>query len=216
MRIAVFSDVHGDLPALQAVLRAIDGHRPVHLIVAVGDHCLIGNEPAEVWDTLQATGCVCIYGNEDDSLFHDHAGDPRSPWMARNLAARPVTREALGPGRLAAIHALPRAFRLSPAPGQDVLFVHANLHGTYGFAFNMESSEAALARLYGGANARVICCGHYHQAAMREWQGMTLVNVASVSLPVDGQPLAGYTLLDWDGAMWQIAQYRVPRDPAGS
>lgn len=212
MRIAVFSDVHGNLPALAAVLRAIDGRRPMQLIVAAGDHCLIGAHPAETWDALQEAGCVCLFGNEDDALFHDRVSDIHSPWTAQNLAARPVARKALGPARLAAIHALPRTLRVSPAPGQDALFVHANLHGPYGFAFSAQMPDATLARLYGGAHARIICCGHYHQAAVREWDGTTLVNVASVSLPVDNQSLAGYTLLDWDGAAWQVTQYRVPYD----
>lgn len=51
---------------------------------------------------------------------------------------------------------------------------------------------------------------------MREWGGMTLVNVASVSLPVDEQPLAGYTLLDWDGTAWHVTQYRVPYNSTGA
>lgn len=216
MRIALFSDVHGNLAALRAVLAAIDAHRPVQMIVAAGDHCLAGPRPAETWDALHAAGCVCIYGNEDDALFHDRIGDPNSPWAARNLALRPPTRAALGPTRLAAMRAMPRSLRLSPAPGHGVLIVHANIHGPYGYALNATMPEATIARLYGGADARVVCCGHYHEAAVREWQGMTLVNVASVSLPVDGQPLAGYTLLDWDDESegWAVQQFRVPYDAA--
>jgi len=213
MRIAVFSDVHGNLPALIAVLRAIDGHRPVHFIVAVGDHCLVGDQPAAVWDMLQAAGCIGLLGNEDIRIWRDKRSDPKeNRWTAITKARIPWYQEMLGDERLAALQALPRSVRFSPAPGQDILFVHANVHGPYGFAFNAEMPDATLQRLYGGANARVICCGHYHQAAVREWQGTTLVNVASVSLPVDEQPLAGYTLLNWNGTAWHVTQYRVPYD----
>lgn len=219
MRIALFSDVHGNLAALRAVLAAIDAHRPVHLIVAAGDHCLGGVRPAETWDALQEAASACLLGNEDARLWHDRPATHPGRWHALNTAQIPWTANALGPERLAAMRAMPRSLRLSPAPGQDVLIVHANIHGPYGWAFNAAASGATLRRLYGGANARVVCCGHYHEAAVREWDGMTLVNVASVSLPVDGRPLAGFTLLDWhgdteEGGGWRVRQFRTPYDAA--
>jgi len=223
VRIALFSDVHGNLTALRAVLAAIEAHRPVQMIVAAGDHSLIGPRPAETWDALYEAGCVCIYGNEDDALFHDALRGVPDKWAATYTTKRAFSRADLGPERLAAMRAMPRSLRLSPASGQDVLIVHANIHGPYGWAFNAGSSDATLQRLYGGANARVICCGHYHEAAVRAWEDagehVTLVNVASVSLPLDGQPLAGLTLLDWNGdsgdsAAWAVRQFRVPYDAA--
>ena len=218
MRIALFSDVHGNLTALRAVLAGIAAHRPVQMLVAAGDHCLAGPRPAETWDALQEAGCVCLYGNEDDALFHDELRGVPEKWAATYIAKRAFSRVNLGAERLTAMRAMPRSLRLSLAPGQDVLIVHANLHGPYGFAFNATMPEATIARLYGGANARVICCGHYHEAAMRGWEDegerVTLVNAASVSLPVDKQPLAGFTLLDWNGVAWAVRQFRVPYDAA--
>lgn len=213
MRIALFSDVHGNLTALRAVLAALEGHRPLQMIVAAGDHLLAGPRPAETWDTLQAAGCICILGNEDERLWHGEPEDAAtsSPWAPLVAARVPWTVAALGPERMAALRALPRSLRLVPAPGEDLLVIHANIRSLNGWAFNADSTDEDLARLYGGANARVICCGHYHAACVRAWSGMTLVNVASVSLATDGLPHAGYTILDWDGA-WRIAQYRTPYD----
>ena len=213
MRLALFSDVHGNLTALRAVLGALDHHRPLSMIVAAGDHALAGPRPAQTWDALQEAGCLCVMGNEDARLWDDGLPDavPDSPWAPLVAVLVPWTVTALGPTRLTALRALPRSLRIVPAPGDDLLVVHANLHSLTGWAFNAETSEDDLARLYGGANARVVCCGHYHAACVRVWDGMTLVNVASVSLATDGQPLAGYTILDWDGA-WHVAQYRVPYD----
>jgi predicted phosphodiesterase len=213
MRIALFSDVHGNLTALRAVLAALDGHRPLQMVVAAGDHVLAGPRPAETWDTLQAAGCLCILGNEDERLWDGSHADtnPGSPWIPLTNAQAPWTAADLGPDRMAALRALPRSLRLIPAPGEDLLVVHANIHGLNGWALNADSTDEDLARLYGGADARVVCCGHYHAACVREWEGMTLVNVASVSLPTDGLPRAGYTILDWDGA-WHVSQYRIPYD----
>lgn len=214
LRVAVCSDVHGNLTALAAVLAAIEGHRPVQMIVVAGDHALIGPRPAAVWDRLREAGCLCLLGN-DDELLWDISPEPipDGPYAAIVRARLGPTMAELGPERLAALRALPRALRLSPAPGQDLLIVHANLHGTTGWALSPDLGEGDLARLYGGAGAAVVCCGHYHAASVREWAEGRVVNVASVSLPKDGLPLAGYTILVWDGA-WRVAQYRVPYEAA--
>lgn len=213
MRIALFSDVHGNLTALRAVLAALDRRRPIQMIVAAGDHVLVGPRPAETWDALRAAGCTCIMGNEDERLWDDDVAHtvPNSPWTSLQAATVPWTVAALGPARMAALRALPRSLRLIPAPDMDLLIVHANIHDLMGWALKADTPDDDLARLYGGANARIICCGHYHAACVREWEGTTLVNVASVSLPTDGQPCAGYTILDWDN-VWHVAQYRVPYD----
>ena len=210
LRVALFSDVHGNLTALNAVLAALERHRPVQLLVAAGDHALIGPRPAETWDRLQEAGCVCLLGNEDEVLWdrppHLSEGSPFAPIVHARLGP---TAAALGPKRLAAMRAMPRSLRLAPAPGQDLLVVHANLHGLYGWALSPDLTEEDLERLYGGTNAAVVCCGHFHESSVRVWGDTTLVNIASVSIPRDNQPLAAYTILEWDGT-WRIAQYRIP------
>ncbi len=213
LRIALFSDVHGNLTALNAVFAALERHRPLQMIVVAGDHVLVGPRPAETWDALQAAGCTCVLGNDDELLWTDWRSEemPDSPWKPLVLARLPPTVAALGPARLAALQALPRSLRIAPAPGEDLLVVHANVRGLTGWALSPGMAEADVARLYGGAHTRVICCGHYHAASVRVWGATTIVNVASVSIPHDNQPLAGYTILDWEGA-WRIAQYRVPYD----
>lgn len=213
MRIALFSDVHGNLTALRAALAALERHRPLNMMIAAGDHVLAGPRPAETWDALQAAGCICIMGNEDERLWNDDLEHtiPNSPWGPLQAAEVPWTVAALGPARMTTIQALPRSLRIIPAPDQGLLVVHANIHDLTGWAFNAETSDEDLARLYGGADARVVCCGHYHTPYVREWNDITLVNVASLSLSTDSQPVAKYTILDWDGA-WHVAQYRVPYD----
>lgn len=214
LRIALFSDVHGNLSALEAVLAAIAGHAPVQLTVAAGDHAIIGPRPAETWDRLQQAGCLCIMGNEDEVLWDTpHELGAGSPYMAIMRARLGSTVLDLGEQRLAAMQAMPRSLRLSPAPGQGLLVVHANLHGLYGYALSPDLTDDELERLYGGAGAAIVCCGHFHAPSVRPWRDTLLVNVASVSLPKDEQPLAAYTLLEWDG-QWSVAQYRVPYDTA--
>lgn len=216
LRIAIFSDVHGNLAALRAVLAAIDGHRPVQLIVAVGDLVApAGSRPAETFDLLVEQGCLLLLGNEDELLWQQIPDNPASPFTALVLRQIPWAIDQLGGRRLDLLRRLPRRLRLSPAPGQDLLIVHASPSNLiHGRAATPDSGPHELREWYGGTGARLIAFGHYHQSFQREWEQGLLVNVASVSLPKDREPLAAYTILEWDGDDWSIAQYRVPYDIA--
>ena len=215
LRIAIFSDVHGNLAALRAVLAAIDRHRPVQIVVAAGDLVApAGPRPAETLDLLLERGCVPLLGNHDEMLWQDAPDEPVGPYTELVHRQIPWAISQLGTRRLDLLRRLPRQLRLSPAPGQDLLIVHAShANHLYGHAATPTSDEAELRDRYGGANARVIAFGHYHEAFVREWAEGFLVNVAAVSLPVDGQPLAAYSILAWDGR-WTIDQHRVPYDTA--
>jgi hypothetical protein len=129
----------------------------------------------------------------------------QEPWAVAQLGTR----------RIDLLKRLPQQLRFSPAPGQDLLIVHASPHEPLrGHAATVATSAAELGQLYGGTGARVIAFGHYHAAFVRDWAEGTLVNVASVSLPNDGRPLASYSILTWDGTAWSVEQHRVPYNVA--
>lgn len=216
LRIAIFSDVHGNLAALRAVLAAIDGHRPVQLLVAAGDLVApAGARPAETFDLLVEHGCALLLGNHDELLWDPESEHLTGPYATLVRRQEPWARAELGGRRIDLLRRLPRQLRLSPATGQDLLIVHASPRDHLrGHAATVETDEEELHRLYGGAGARVIAFGHFHKAFVREWEGGTLANVASVSLPKDGEPLAGYSIFNWDGGDWSIEQFRVPYDVA--
>ncbi len=216
LRIAIFSDVHGNFAALRAVLAAIEAHRPLQLVVAAGDLVApAGSRPVETFDLLVDRGCLLLIGNEDERLWAPQNEQIDSPFTELIRRQIPWVLEQLGPQRLERLQRLPRRVRISPAPGRDLLIVHASpsdfLHG---YAADPGMTDEQLRDCYGGANARVIAFGHYHQPFAREWDEGLLVNVASVSLPKDGQPLAAYSILEWAGDDWSVEQYRVPYDTA--
>lgn len=216
LRVAIFSDVHGNLAALRAVLAAIDRHRPVHLRVAAGDLVApAGARPAETFDLLVEAECLLLLGNHDVLLWDPDAEVVTGPFAVLVREQGPWAVARLGTRRIDLLKRLPQQLRLSPAPGQDLLILHASPHEPLrGHAANASTSQEEIQRLYGGAGARVIAFGHYHTPLTRDWAEGTLVNVASVSLPNDGQPLAAYSILTWDGGEWTIEQYRVPYDLA--
>ena len=216
LRIAIFSDVHGNLAALRAVLAAIDAHRPLQLVVAAGDLVApAGSRPVETFDLLMERGCLLLLGNEDERLWAPENAQHESPFNELIGRQVPWVLDQLGARRLDLLRRLPRRVRPSPARGRDLLIVHASpsdyLHG---FAADPGMSPEQLRECYSGTGARVIAFGHYHQPFAREWEEGLLVNVASVSLPKDNQPLAAYSILEWDGDDWSVEQYRVPYDTA--
>jgi predicted phosphodiesterase len=213
LRVAVFSDVHGNLAALRAVLAAIDCQRPVQLIVVAGDLVApAGARPAETFDLLVERGCVLLLGNHDQLLWAPFAEELSGPFAKTVREQIPWAVSQLGGQRLDQLRRLPHQLRLSPAPGQDLLIVHASVSDPlHGHAATAESTDDELRLRYGGANARAIAFGHYHQPFTREWNGVLLANVASVSLPKDDAPLAAYSIFEWDGD-WAVRQYRVPYD----
>jgi predicted phosphodiesterase len=215
LRVAIFSDVHGNLAALRATLAAIARQRPVQLTVAAGDLVAVGPRPAEALDLLVESGCALTLGNHEELLWQDDPDEVAGPFTALVHRQIPWLIGQLGDRRLDLLRRLPRRLRLSPAPGRDLLIVHASPSNELrGHAATPETGPDELRARYGGARARAIAFGHYHQPFVREWDEGLLVNVASVSLPKDGRPLAAYSILTWDGDDWAVEQHRVPYDTA--
>lgn len=215
LRVAIFSDVHGNLAALRTVLAAIDRHRPVQLRVAAGDLVApAGARPAETLDLLLGAECALLQGNHDVLLWNQDAEQLTGPFAELVRLQEPWAVSQLGTRRIEILQGLPQQLRITPAAGQDLLIVHASIRNPLrGHAATLETPPEELRQLYGGADARVIAFGHYHDAFIRGWDEGILVNVASVSLPKDDRPLASYSILTWhhtDG--WSIEQYRIPYD----
>ena len=217
MRIALLSDVHGNLVGLRAVAAALERDGPLDRVVVAGDHLLGGPRPRETWQTLLATGWTLLRGNEDERLVAEHADDvpnPGDPHYRRALSASHAwARAAVDPAILRALAALPPAYRLT-TPAGDLLVVHATPHSCHDRAGTPATSLADLATMYRGTGAAAIAFGHYHQSFVRPTSFALLVNVASVGLPKDQQPLAAYTILTAGADGWVVEQRRVPYDAA--
>ena len=76
----------------------------------------------------------------------------------------------------------------------------------------MRQSDAELEPLLGGLTAAVLAFGHLHIPNQRRWGNLSLVNVASVSMPGDGDARAKYALLTWADGQWTAEHQRVAYD----
>ncbi len=215
MRIALFSDIHGNLAGLRAVDTALKDEAPLDRVVVAGDLLQGGPRPLDVWKVLKSSGWTLIRGNEDDALLGQRTMDNAEPENYRRAFQAQInwTRDRVGPNVLAELAALPTEWRIA-TPSGDLLVVHASPRAIDDRAGGVHNTAEEVAEAYGGTGATAIAFGHYHRSFVRPTPFALLINVASVGLPVDKRPLAAYTVLTATSEGWIVEQRNVPYDLA--
>jgi predicted phosphodiesterase len=197
---ALLYDVHGNLPALEAVL-ADAADQGATAYVLGGDYALFGGWPAETVARLRRLdGASWIRGNGE--RWTDAPQDaPDDPVVQGAIAA---AREALGADAVLDLAALPAATR------RDATLICHGSPGSDVDSFTREPSGRD-AELLAGVTARRVVFGHTHLPFRRSVDGIELVNPGSVGLPFDGDPRAGYALVHDDGTVEhrRVAYYHV-------
>ena len=197
MRLAVVSDIHGNLTALNAVAADI-ARRSVDQVVHGGDIALIGARPAEVSDRLGELGWRGIVGNTDELLWRPDQfasqleSAPKLEPLLRMLfeTYASSTSEMIGAERLAQLRQLPSRLTLD-----DVGLVHAS-PGDLWRAPMPDASDDELMDSYGELDTEVVLYGHIHRPFVRRIEQTVIANAGSVGLPFDGDPRASYLLID--------------------
>ncbi len=214
MRIAIISDIHGNLTALDAVLADLRQQKP-DVVLHGGDLPYGGSHPAEVVDCIVHEGWKGVLGNTDEMLWDTtarpalEAAAPRLKPLFRALfdVCGPATQKMIGPSRMAWLRALPTDLRFEDLRQDNLVLMHAG-PGNLWRAPMDTADDAELEKTYTQLNARTVVYGHIHRPFMRKVGGMTVCNSGSVGAPYDGDPRASYLLID-DG---QPAIRRVEYD----
>lgn len=219
MRVALFSDVHGNAIAFDAVLGDLEQH-PVDEVVCLGDHAQGGAQPAECLERLRDLGCPAVMGNSDHFLLTlDPGNEPAmaaqsetARWSAAELSDellefhrsfQPTVELDLGGG-----HTL-LAFHGSPRQRDEVL----------GPWLDEEEWRAP----FDGVDATILAGGHTHLQWARRLGDRYYVNPGSVGLAYDhnqpeetfrADPYAEYALVTVDDGGVGVEFRRVPFDPA--
>ena len=200
--VAVLADVHGVLPALEAVLGEPDV-RAADVVVLAGD-IASGPQPVETLDLLRGLGerVVWVRGNADRELvemargtYDAKAPDAVSPWAAEQLRADQV--ELLA--------GLPTTVTIG-----DVLFCHATPRDDEEMVL-VDSPISRWAQVFEGLpdEVRTVVCGHTHMPFARQVDRRLVVNAGSVGMPY-GAPGPSWALLTEDGVQLR----RAPLDAA--
>jgi predicted phosphodiesterase len=212
MRIAVVSDIHGNLPAFEAVLADLRQTSP-DLILHGGDLADTGASPVEIVDRIRELGWPGVVGNTDEMLFRPESlaeFAKQSPALAALFdvieESAAATREMLGEERLAWLRGLP--MRQTHAP---LALVHASPESAWRSPAP-EATDAELESVYGPLGQPVAAYGHVHRSFIRNLPGMIVANSGSVSLSYDGDTRASYLLLQDSRPFIRRVEYDMEKE----
>jgi putative phosphoesterase len=200
-RIAVLSDIHGNLPALEAVAAEIRRIKPDAVLVA-GDLVLNGPDPNGCIDALrflESEGALIVSGNTDIAVG-DFDYTAAFPQWADSVpetvtAAAEWAHDELGDDQLEWLRRLPAERRMRAADGTMVLVVHAS-PGSQTRGFDLALDANILFERATGTDARVICVGHTHLPEVRDLGWKVIVNDGSAGYVFDGDPTASWAMVD--------------------
>ena len=180
MRVAALYDIHGNLPALDAVLAEVDAD-----VIVVGGDVVMGLSPAETLERLRShPGDVrFIRGNADREVYDESPG--LAPPELLEYARARLSSEQLD---------FMRTWPLTVSIGR-VLFCHATPRNDEEI-FTRDSPDERWAEVLAGVDADVVVCGHTHVQFDRRIGDIRLVNAGSVGMPYADEPGAYWALLD--------------------
>lgn len=231
MRIAVFSDIHGNPYATHAVLDAIKKEGGFDTVIMDGDVALGGSDPAACVDMLREAEVDVLVGNADVFVFDPQDEPPTEAYRGRwpsTIQIGAWTAEKLGEERVDWLRELPfeRRFSMTQNAGEDLLVVHANPKNVFDHILppvdlqpelfgqvEQPDDDAELLALFEGVEAGVMAYGHFHYTSERMVNGIKLVNVSPSSysaFTLDKR--ARYTEFIWQNSRWYIEQIYVDYD----
>ena len=216
MRVAVVSDIHGNLTALEAVLSDLR-HQSPDVVHHLGDLVTHGHRPVEVLDCIRDLGWTGVVGNTDEMLWRPElladlaAGAPRLKALLEALFIdiAPASRDLLGNTRLAWLKDLPGTLR-----NGDLVMLHAS-PGNLWRAPLWNATNEDLDTTYESLRAGIVVYGHIHHPYVRRTVRLTVANTGSVGLPYDGDPSASYLLIDDGRCQIRRVEYDVEREARG-
>jgi predicted phosphodiesterase len=195
MRVAALYDIHGNLPALEAVLE--DVHRADVDTIVIGGDVVPGPLPRETLDRLDDLDVPVrfIHGNGETAVLAELAGkDSTVPAPFRDVIR--WTAHQLEPEQQRAMSRWPPTVRLPIPDLGDVLFCHATPRSDTEI-FTRLTPEERVAPAFAGVEAPLVVCGHTHMQFDRMVGWIRVVNAGSVGMPF-GEPGADWLLLGPD------------------
>lgn len=222
MRYALISDIHANLPALEAVLEHIGTQPAIDATYHLGDLVGYAPWPDETVALLRARGIDGIAGNYDSTVATDykHCGckyeDPRQEELSHLSFG--WTKEHASAETKRILAALPFRLDVKPngghAPGPTLILVHGTptLNTVYWTEDRPDSFCTQMASLAGARSGDVIAFGHTHLPWHREVEGIHFVNTGTVGRPKDGDWRAGYTVVDFSDGKVTVEYLRVEYD----
>ena len=239
-RIAIIADIHGNLPALEAVAadiasisagftvigEPVDAGRPVDHVIVAGDLVNWGPFSAEVVARCVGEGWGIIRGNHELYLLDQSTERAPLEWLDQTqFPLLPLLRRQLEGRWTSAIAAWPDTIELRYPDAPPMLIVHGSPRSCRDLIYSTTPDLEAvrmLASLQGrtafGAGTPTplhafLIAANTHIRMDRQFGTWRVVNPGSVGVPLGGRPVADYLILDGDSAGWRPSWRQVPFDP---
>jgi putative phosphoesterase len=210
---AVITDIHGNLPALEAALARIE-ELGIERVWCGGDLVGYGPHPNQVCELIRRRGIPTIYGNYDYAIGRDldDCGcayrDPRD----REIGQRSVDWTLANTGDHAKDFMRDLSFELRFEVGEaSVHLVHGSPRKVNEYLFE-DKPDSLYERLAAAEQDDVLVFGHTHRPWVRDHGGVRFVNCGSVGKPKDGDPRAGFAVLRPEGDRVAVSIERVEYD----
>jgi putative phosphoesterase len=214
MRVAIVSDIHGNLRAFEAVLADLRQVAP-DLVVHGGDLAYGGTRPAEIIDRVRSLEWPGVRGNTDEMLWAPEALDEFAAGATKLAPLLHILRElipptlaSIGRERLNWLEGFPLQYSR-----EEFTLVHASPNDLWR-APTANATEDELQSTYASLRARVVVYGHIHRPYFRRLSGMTVANTGSVSQSYDGDRRASYLVIDGERITIRRVEYDVEKEGA--
>ena len=222
MKYALISDIHANLPALEAVLANIDAREEAEAPYHLGDLVGYAPWPNEVAALLRERGITGIAGNYDSTVATDyeHCGCKAETARQEELSHLSFewNREHVSPETKRFLGTLPFRMDLRPRGGHKSRPQLSLVHGTptlntlYWTEDRPDSFCTKMAKAAGAREGDLIAFGHTHKPWHRVVEGVHFLNTGSVGKPKDGDWRAGYVLVEADEQIGDVEFFRVEYD----
>lgn len=218
-KIAIIADIHGNLPALDAVLAKIDAEG-IDRIVCLGDIATLGPQPREAIARVRALGCPVVMGNTDAILLalqrdestmgDDWSNEAFDQWCANQLTD----------DDLAYLRTFQPTISLSLGDAATLLCYHGSPR-SYDERITVETPDAALQEMFAATPAHLYIGGHTHQQMLRRHRDALVLNPGTVGFVKDAiapaasirnSSWAEYAVIACEGGQLDVSLRRVPFD----
>jgi predicted phosphodiesterase len=203
MRLAVLSDVHGNLQALEAVLDHAQKAQVDQIIIA-GDLMIGLADSKACWDLIQSLNIPMIRGNHERYLVH--YGTEKLNWSGERFLPIAWTQKQFGPNERQQIEGLPLHLHLD-----NLLIVHASYRDDYD-TIKPDTPVEELEKMFLGSDETFILRGHNHLSFSVQFNNRHIESLGSAGLPLDGSAEADYIILEKHRDVWNIEKQEIDYD----
>lgn len=210
MRIAVLSDIHSNLHALDAVLDDVKKHNVNEMIVA-GDLIGDGPQPKEVIGRIYKMTNNIIKGNREEYMIKLHNGEYPEWFNYEQMSAVIWTYNKLTDDDFDIINNLPEQIVVHIEGTKSIRVVHGSLFDMSELLYPDKHTER-LHKTLENLNESVLICGHSHEQWSKRYCNKLVVNPGSVGIHFNDSKSAEYALLNWNENRWDVELRKVPYD----